>query len=189
MTKKHIEPIEPVEPVADEAAPPQETTPEADWVALTAALADAETRAASARDAQLRAVADTENLRRRLERDAANTLKYAAEKILSDLLAVADSLELGLKAAELPDAQVSALREGMALTHRQLMASLEKNGVKQLDPKGEPFNPDAHQAMTMIESMDVAPNHVLEVMQKGYKLHERLLRPAMVVVAKAPQAS
>lgn len=161
-------------------------SPGAEIAALTAQLADAEARAAAARDTQLRVAADMENTRRRLERDAASTLKYASERLLSDLLAIADSLELGLKAAEAPEAQVKALAEGMQLTHRQIMAFFEKNGVKQLDPKGEPFNPDAHQAMSMIESTEVAPNHVLMVMQKGYKLHDRLLRPAMVMVAKAP---
>ena len=161
-------------------------SPDAEIAALKAALAEAEARAAAARDSQLRAVAETENVRRRLERDAASTLKYANERVLGELLAIADSLELGLQAAAKPDAQAQALSEGMQLTHRQLMAALEKNGVKQLDPKGEPFNPDAHQAVTMVESTTVAANHVLEVMQKGYKLHERLLRPAMVVVAKAP---
>lgn len=161
-------------------------SPEAEIAALSAQLADAEARAVAARDTQLRAAAEMENTRRRLERDAANTLKYASEKMLNDLLAVADSLELGLKAADAPEAQVKALAEGMQLTHRQIMAFFEKNGVKQLDPKGEPFNADAHQAMSMVESADVPPNHVTLVMQKGYKLHDRLLRPAMVMVAKAP---
>lgn len=163
-------------------------TPEAEIAALKAQLADAEARAAAARDAQLRGAAEAENTRRRLERDAESTRKYASEKLLNDLLAVADSLELGLKASELPDAQVKALAEGTQLTHRQLMAFLEKNGVKQVDPVGEPFNPDAHQAMTMVASADLPPNHVVSVMQKGYKLHERLLRPAMVVVSKAASA-
>jgi molecular chaperone GrpE len=176
------------EPAANESAA-EALSPEAQIEALTAALVEAEARAAAAKDAQLRAVAETENVRRRIERDAASTLKYANERVLGDLLAVVDSLELGLKAAAAPDAQVKALSEGMLLTQRQLMSTLEKNGIKQVDPKGEPFNPDAHQAVTMVESAEVAPNHVVDVMQKGYKLHERLLRPAMVVVAKAPAAS
>lgn len=149
-------------------------------------LADAEERVAAAKDAQLRAAADLENTRRRLERDAASSLKYAAEKLLGELLAVADSLELGLKAAGEAEGPVKAMAEGMELTYRQLMSVLEKNGVRQIDPLGAPFNPDFHQAMTMVESTDVAANHVLSVMQKGYSLHERLLRPAMVVVARAP---
>ena len=163
-------------------------TPEGEIALLRAQLAEAEAKAVAARDAQLRAAAEGENTRRRLERDADATRKYASEKLLGDLLAVADSLELGLKASEAPEAQVKALAEGMQLTCRQLMALLEKNGVRQVDPVGEPFNPDAHQAMTMLESADIPPNHVMSVMQKGYKLHERLLRPAMVVVAKAPAA-
>lgn len=175
----------PENPSAEESA----LTPEAEIVALSAQLVDAEARATAARDAQLRAAADMENTRRRIERDAANTLKYATEKLLNDLLAVADSLELGLKAAEAPESHVKALAEGMQLTHRQMMAFLEKNGVKPVDPKGEPFNPDAHQAMSMIESDEVPANHVLMVMQKGYKLHDRLLRPAMVMVAKAPASA
>ncbi|TXH04046.1 MAG: nucleotide exchange factor GrpE [Nevskiaceae bacterium] len=163
-------------------------TPEAEIAALKAQLAEAEGRVAAARDAQLRAAAEAENTRRRIERDADASRKYAAEKLLGELLAVVDSLELGLKAAEAPEAQVKALAEGMQLTYRQLMALLEKQGVRQVDPKGEPFNPDLHAAMTMAETTVVAANHVVDVMQKGYRLHERLLRPAMVVVAKAPAA-
>lgn len=155
---------------------------------LRAQLEDAEARAAAAKDAQLRAAAEMENIRRRLEREASNNLKYAAEKLLNELLAVADSLELGLKAAEGAEGPIKAMGEGMQLTYRQLMSVLEKNGVRQIDPSGQPFNPDFHQAMTMAESADVPANHVLSVMQKGYSLHERLLRPAMVVVARAPGA-
>lgn len=161
-------------------------SPEAEIAALKALLVEAEAKATAARDAQLRAAAEAENTRRRLERDAEATRKYASEKLLGDLLAITDSLELGIKASESPEAQVKALAEGMQLTYRQLMAFMEKNGVRAVDPQGEAFNPDAHQAMTMVETIDVAPNHVMAVMQKGYKLHERLLRPAMVVVSKAP---
>jgi molecular chaperone GrpE len=150
---------------------------------LRAQLADAETRAGAARDAQLRALADLDNARRRVERELATGLKYAAEKILGDLLGVADSLELGLKAAATADAK--ALVEGMQLTYKQLLAVLDKHGVKPIDPVGQPFNPELHQAMSMAESAEVAPNHIVAVMQKGYKLHDRLLRPATVVVARA----
>ncbi|HEY9547246.1 MAG TPA: nucleotide exchange factor GrpE [Solimonas sp.] len=156
--------------------------------ALRAQINDAETRAAAAKEAQLRATADLENTRRRLERDAASSLKYATEKLLTELLAVTDSFELGLKAAaEAADTSAKAMGEGMQLTYRQLMSVLEKHGVKQIDPVGQPFNPDFHQAMTMAPSTDVPANHVLSVMQKGYSLHDRLLRPAMVVVARAPE--
>jgi len=170
----------------EQAASPEAAAPD-ELATLRAQLAEAEARAAEAKDAQLRAVADMENTRRRLERDAANNLKFAGEKLLSELLAVADSLELGLKAAEnASEGPIKAMAEGMQLTYRQLMSVFEKNGVKQLDPTGQPFNPDFHQAMSMVPSADVPPNHVLSVMQKGYSLHERLLRPAMVMVARAP---
>ncbi|SEP62398.1 molecular chaperone GrpE [Solimonas aquatica] len=172
---------EPVEPAAAAAAPAND-----ELAVLKAALADAEARAQAAKDAQLRAAADLENTRRRLERDAASSLKYAAEKLLGELLSVADSLELGLKAAAGAEGPAKAMAEGVELTYRQLMSVLEKNGVKQINPEGQPFNPEFHQAMTMAPSDQLPANHVLSVMQKGYSLHERLLRPAMVVVAKAP---
>lgn len=171
---------------------PTSFDPTADLAAEMAALKDqleqAQAQAAAARDTQLRAIADLENTRRRIERDAASSLKFATERLLGELLAVADSLELGLKAAT-GDGSAKALADGMQLTYKQLMAVLEKHGVKPLDPVGQPFNPDHHQAMTMVESADVPANHVLNVMQKGYLLHERLLRPAMVVVARAPAAA
>jgi len=160
----------------------------ADALALQAQLAEAEARAASARDAQLRAIAELDNVRRRLERERDAAVKFANENLLRELVNICDSLELGLKAAENPEvqAQARALIEGKQLTYKQLMALLEKFGVRQLDPVGKPFNPDQHQAMSMVESPDVAPNHVVSVLQKGYTLHDRLLRPATVVVAKTP---
>ncbi len=175
-------------PAADSAPEAQGTAAGSEVEVLQARLAQAEAAAQSAKDAQLRALADLDNTRRRLERDAQASLKYGAEKLLGELLGVCDSLELGLKAAGDADGPSKALAEGMQLTYRQLMSVLEKHGVRQIDPAGQPFNPEFHQAMTMVESADVAPNHVLSVMQRGYVLHERLLRPAMVVVAKAPAA-
>jgi molecular chaperone GrpE len=172
-----------------EETDPASADPVSDPVAaLQAKLLEAEARAATARDAQLRAIAELDNVRRRLERELQTGLKYANENLLRELVNICDSLELGLKAAENPEvqAQAKALIEGKQLTYKQLMALLEKNGVRQLDPKGKPFNPDHHQAMSMVESTAVPANHVLDVMQKGYTLHDRLLRPAMVVVAKAP---
>jgi molecular chaperone GrpE len=164
---------------AERAPPPADS--EVDT--LRGLVAEAEGRAAAARDEQLRALADLDNARRRVERELATSRKYAAERVLGDLLGVADSLELGLKAAEGSGAK--ALVEGMQLTWKQLMAVLEKNGVTPIDPAGQPFDPEQHQAMTMAESAEVPPNHVVAVMQKGYKLHDRLLRPATVVVSKA----
>ena len=174
-------------PEAGAEATADQTLSEVDM--LRSKVAEAEAKAAAARDAHLRAVAEFDNLRKRSERDVQAARQYGAEKLLGELLGVADSLDLGLAAAAKPEAQLDALTEGMQLTLRQLLATLEKHGVKQVDPVGEPFNPDLHEAVTMVPSADVAPNHVLNVMQKGYRLHDRLLRPAMVVVAKAPPES
>jgi molecular chaperone GrpE len=134
----------------------------------------------------LRAVAELDNVRKRAEREIGTANRYGAERVLADLLAVADSLELGLKAAGEGGPAVKAIADGLALTFRQLQAFFEKHGVKVLDPLGQPFNPDLHEAVSALESASVAPNHVMAVMQKGYRLHERLLRPAMVTVARAP---
>lgn len=173
-------------PVPEESVPANDAGDTPDLATLTAKLADAEARVLAARDAQLRAIADLDNVRKRTEREVQSARQYGAEKLLGELLGVADSLDLGLAAAVKPDAQMASLLEGMQLTQKQLLSTLEKHGVKPVDPQGEAFNPEWHEAVTMVPSADVAPNHVLTVMQKGYRLHDRLLRPAMVVVAKAP---
>jgi len=171
------------------AAPADAADAAAEIAALRAKLAEAEQQVAALRDQSLRAAAETDNVRKRAEREVANSLKYGADRVLGDLLSVCDSLELGLKAAQAPEATAKSIGEGLLLTHKQLHAFFDKHGVKVLDPAGQPFNPELHEAVSMLESAEVAPNHVLSVMQKGYRLHERLLRPAMVVVAKAPTAS
>ncbi|MGQ0503504.1 MAG: nucleotide exchange factor GrpE [Panacagrimonas sp.] len=161
---------------------------DANMAGLQAKLAEAESRALSARDAHMRTLADMDNLRKRTDREVQQARQYGSEKLLGELLGVADSLDLGLAAAGKPEAQVASIVEGMQLTRRQLVSTLEKHGVKLVDPAGEPFNPDLHEAVTLVESAEVPPNHVVSVMQKGYRLHDRLLRPAMVVVGKAPAA-
>ncbi len=173
----------------EQAASEQTSESEATSLSPEVKVAQLEAQLSAAKDAQLRAVADMDNLRKRLEREIVSAGKYSVEKLLGELLGVADSLELGLAAADKPEAAVSSLVEGMQLTQKQLSATLEKNGVTPVDPTGQPFNPDLHQAMTMQPSDEVPPNHVLHVMQKGYRLHDRTLRPAMVVVAKAPEAA
>lgn len=176
----------------DEAAPTVAESaiePAAVIATLQTRLTEAEAAAAASRDAHLRALADLDNVRKRAQREIESSAKYGAEKLLGELLGIADSLDLGLAAAAKPDAQVSALSEGMQITHKQLAGLLSKHGVSVVDPLGQAFNPDFHEAVTMIESADVPANHVLTVMQRGYKLHERLLRPAMVVVARTPAAS
>lgn len=155
---------------------------------LKAQLAAAEQKASENWDKFLRATAELDNLRRRNEREMANFHKYALERVFGELLAVADSLDLGLQAAEAPGADLKTVVEGLRLKHRQFFAVLEKFGVQVIDPAGKVFDPDQHEAVSMLASADVAPNHVLNVMQKGYRLHERVLRPARVVVARALEA-
>lgn len=153
---------------------------------LETRLAEAEAAAAGARDAQLRALAELDNVRKRAEREIDNGRRFGSERLLSELLAIADSLDLGLQAASLPDASAQSIAQGMSLTRKQLIDLLAKHGVLVVDPAGQPFNPELHEAVSAVPSADAAPNTVLDVMQKGYRLHERLLRPAMVVVAKTP---
>lgn len=158
---------------------------------LRTQLADAETRAHAARDAQLRAVAELENVRKRAEREVSNGARYGAEKVLGELVLVCDSLDLGVKSAEQAAAAdgseaASKMLEGMKLTLQQLSQVMIKHGVVEIFPKGEAFDPNLHEAMTLVPSAELPPNHVLDVMQKGYRLHDRLLRPAMVIVTRAP---
>jgi len=160
--------------------------PADDAEALKARLAEAEAKAAENWDKALRAAAELENVRRRVERESANLQKYALERILGELIQVADSLDLALKAVAAESDETRTHLEGISLTHKQLWATFERYGVSLVDPVGAPFNPELHEAVSMVESAEVPPNHVLSVMQKGYRLHDRLLRPAMVMVAKAP---
>lgn len=134
----------------------------------------------------LRLGAELENLRRRSAREVENAHKFAAEKVLVDLLPVRDSLEEALRnAGEAGEGPVKALVEGTELTLSLLDKALDKAGVTLIDPQGEPFDPERHQAMSMVETDAVAPNHVAQVLQKGCVLNERLVRPALVLVAKA----
>ena len=154
--------------------------------ALQIALDEAARKADQYRDELLRAKAEMENLIKRSNREVANAYKYALERFVADLLPVKDSLDLG-RAASNQSPDVAAIREGLVLTVKMLDATLSKHGIKAIEPQGERFNPELHQAMTMQESKDSAPGTVLEVVQKGYSLNDRLLRPAMVIVAKAPE--
>lgn len=141
----------------------------------------------------LRAQAEMENLRRRHEKELENAHKYGLEKFANELLPVIDSLEMGL--ASIPEddggSDVAAkTREGMELTLKQLQSAVEKFGIQPVEPAiGDPLDPERHQAMSTQESSEVAPNGITAVMQKGYLLNDRLLRPAMVMVAKAPADS
>ena len=137
------------------------------------------------RDAQLRAQAEVENVRRRAEMDVEKAHKFALEKFSNELLPVIDNLERALEVADKTNPELSAMIEGIELTLKSLLSAVGKFGVEVVGETNVPFNPEVHQAMSMIESEDVAPNHVLMVMQRGYTLNGRLLRPAMVAVAKA----
>jgi len=140
-----------------------------------------ETKIGEMRDLLLRERAEIENQRKRLARDVEQARKFANERLLGDLLPVFDNLERGLAAGT---ADAGALREGMDLTLKALLKVGEGNGLKALDPVGEPFNPELHQAMTLVASRGRAPNTVVSVMQKGYVLNDRLLRPALVAISK-----
>ena len=135
-------------------------------------------------DKYLRTAAELENMRKRAARDMENARKFALERFATELLAVRDSLEMGLQAAE--GANAADLAEGSKATLKQLVATMERFGVREVDPQGEPFDPALHEAMTMQPTTEVEPNTVLTVFQKGYTLNGRLLRPARVVVAAAP---
>ena len=147
-----------------------------------------EEQLAAAQDQSLRVAADMQNVRRRAEQDVEKAHKFALEKFANDLLPVVDSLERGLELSSPNDESIKAVREGMELTLKLFHDTLKRHQVEAVDPHGAPFNPEHHQAMAMEESTHVEPNSVLKVFQKGYLLSGRLLRPAMVVVSKAPSA-
>ncbi|WP_338493793.1 nucleotide exchange factor GrpE [Erwinia aphidicola] len=149
---------------------------------LEAQLADS---LGGVRDAQLRAQAEIENIRRRAELDVEKAHKFALEKFANELLPVIDSLERALEVADKENPELASMIEGIDLTMKSLLGAVRKFGVEVVGDTNVPFNPEVHQAMSMMESEEVAPNHVLMVMQRGYTLNGRLLRPAMVAVAKA----
>lgn len=169
----------------DGAVDPVEEDPEV----LTEQLETTRTELVEMREQYMRAVAEVENVRRRSEQEIAKARKFAVEGFASELLAVKDSLDLAAS-VDLGDRQdplVVNMHEGLSLTRKQLDTVFEKFGISVLEPvPGDKLNPDLHQAMSLQESAEVPPNHILQVIQKGFTLNERLLRPAMVVVARAP---
>lgn len=156
---------------------------------LSSQIQALEEQLATAQDQNLRIAAELQNVRRRAEQDVEKAHKFALERFAGDLLAVVDSLERGLELSNPNDEAVKPIREGMDLTLKLFLDTLARHQLTTIDPVGEPFNPEHHQAMAMEESIHAEPNSVLKVFQKGYLLNGRLLRPAMVVVSKAPQAS
>jgi len=152
---------------------------------LSQKLAEYENKLGEMREVLLRERAEIENQRKRLHRDLEQARKFANERLLSDLLPVCDNLERGLA---VDNADVSALREGMDLTLKALLKVAESNGLKPIDPIGQAFNPELHQAMSLVDAPGRPADTVVAVMQKGYALNDRLLRPALVAIAKPPGA-
>ena len=166
------------EVAADEST---ETSPEIALEEVREQLADAEDRA-------LRAVAEADNIRKRADKAVENAHKYALESLTEKLLPVLDSFEKAVEKAaddgQESDGSVHATLEGVELSYRLFIDVLQKAGIKSIDPTGEPFDPEYHEAMSMLENPDAEPGSVLEVVQKGYTLNDRLVRPARVLVAK-----
>ncbi len=172
------------EQASDINAEPQAATDPAQ--AAQERIVELEGQLASAQENALRAAAEVQNIRRRAEQDIEKAHKFALEKFATDLLAVLDSLERGLEVSDPTDETIRPMREGMELTYKLFLDTMKRFQVERVDPQGEPFNPELHQAMAMEESIHAEPNSVLKVFQCGYVMNGRLLRPAMVVVSKAP---
>lgn len=175
-----LEQAQPADAATETADMEQASSPEARIAAL-------EEEISKAKDQALRAAADAQNARRRAEQDAEKARKFALERFVKELLPVVDSLEKALESLQ-NDENASVHREGLEMTLKMQLSALEKFGVKQLEPQGEPFDPQYHEAMTMVPNPAMEPNTVMDVLQKGYTLNDRLVRPAMVVVSKGVDA-
>lgn len=171
-------------PVADTEAEVTAGWPD-DPAELVRMIEEERARTEAMRDQLLRARAEVENISRRKAKEVENAHKFALENFVRELLQVRDSLELGQSAAHEPDADLPRLREGMDLTVKLLGDVMSKFAVELIDPMHQPFNPDFHQAMSMQPRADVEPNTVVAVIQRGYTLNGRLVRPALVMVSQA----
>jgi molecular chaperone GrpE len=182
-------------PAADDTAAPLdgEAAAKAELVPAEQVTAALEA-AADFKDKLLRTLAEMENLRKRTEREVADARLYAITNFAREVLAVADNMHralttIGPEVREGGDAQVQAFIEGVELTERELLKALEKNGVKKFSPQGEKFDPNLHQAMYEMETTEGPPGYVAQVIQAGYMIGDRVLRPAMVAVSKMPKAA
>jgi molecular chaperone GrpE len=161
---------------------------ESDIAALQEELAAAQAKAQDNWDQLLRAKAEMENIRRRAATDVEKAHKYSSERFARELLDVVDSLEKGLESTTGKTEEIQAIHDGINLTYKLLIDTLEKHEIKMLDPQqGETFDPSKHEALAMQESADFEPNSILTVVQRGFTIHERVLRPARVIVARASQ--
>ena len=180
------EAVENVEAVLEEEI----SASEGDADVMSSELAALQKKADEHYDQLVRAHAEIENLKRRHTQELEKAHKYALDKFVGELLTIWDSLELGLQAAQNDEADVASLREGTELTVKMFGDVMEKFNVERINPEGEAFNPEFHQAMSMVPNAEMAPNTVMAVMQKGVSLNGRLIRPAMVVVSQAmPEAA
>lgn len=184
MTEPQNPPVDESQAADDattQAAPEQ---PAVDVAALQAQIEQLQQQVADAKDQSLRAAAEAQNVRRRAEKDVENAHKYALEKFANAILPVSDNLERALDSADRSNEALKSLIEGVELTHKSLLDALKKCQIEQIDPLGAPFDPQFHEAVSIVDNPNAEPNSVLHVMQKGFTLSGRLLRAAMVVVAK-----
>ena len=163
----------------DDSADAAELSPEDRLLKLEEELA-------VAREDMLRAQADAQNVMRRAEQDVEKARKFALERFCGELLPVVDNLERALESTVVDNEDIKPITEGVELTLKSFFDALKKFSIEPVNPEGEPFDPQLHQAMSMVENGEVEPNTVIAVMQKGYTLNGRLVRPAMVMVSKAP---
>jgi molecular chaperone GrpE len=184
-----LDAAEVVEGTDEQAVAEELTEDQQQIIALEKALIAAESQIAEQKDSVMRAIANADNARKRAEGEVDKARKFALEKFAGELLPVADNLERALQVANPQDEAIKPVVDGVELTLKSFFNTIEKFGMKVIDPQGETFNPVLHQAMSMQENADLPPNTVMAVMQKGYELHGRLLRPAMVMVTRASEGS
>lgn len=168
---------------SEESGAPEAAADGSDLQAQVEALTE---ELATAKDQAIRAQAEVQNVRRRAEQDVEKAHKFGQEKLVNDLLPIIDNLERALDTMDAENEAFKSVIEGVELTLKSFQDTLVRHNIEAVNPVGEPFDPQLHQAMSMVESPDAEPNTVINVFQKGYTLHGRLVRPAMVVVAKAP---
>ncbi|GAB5991986.1 nucleotide exchange factor GrpE [Aeromonas enteropelogenes] len=185
--EQKVEAMEQVEaqPVEPTDVDSEVTAEQARIAELEAQLEAAQQASAEERERAIRAVAEMENLRRRAAQDVEKAHKFALEKFAGELLPVLDNLERAIELADKENDALKPMIEGVELTLKSMQSGVAKFGLVALDPTNQPFDPNAHQAMSMVPSADVAPNTVIAVMQKGYELNGRVIRPAMVMVSKS----
>ena len=171
-------------PTVDDVSEEVQQAEEAVEQDLEAMLTEAQKEAESQKELALRTMADMENLKRRTRMDIESAHKFALEKFVNELLPVLDSMEMGIDAAGKEDATAQSIAEGLDMTFKQFLDVLQKFNVERVNPEGEKFDPQLHEAMTMVPSPDHESQTVMEVFQKGYVLNERLVRPARVIVAE-----